>query len=163
MNDISQWNKVVKSSVNRNVKNQPKDVKEDFEQECFLRIIETQEQIEKIRTEQGPDAVEDFVYRICKNRITDVIRRNKKFQSHDPLYEHNLDPEPPSTPFGVDAEDLDEAIKQMDRAEQHVIRSIYYQNITEEDVAKGLGVAQGTVSKIKTRAVEQLREILESK
>lgn len=169
MDIVKLWGKTVKDCVNRYAKNQTRETKEDYEQECFVRICEVIDVIEKMVEEQGNDAAKNYVYGICHNKIIDLIRSEKRLSGTLSLDDRSVAAEIQShtaetiANFGVSEPDLDEAVKQLPRVEQHVIRSIYFHKMTEENLAKSLSKTKWWVQQVKKDAVVQLREILESK
>jgi len=163
------WSKTVKESVNRYAKGHPKETKEDCEQECFLRILESQDVIEEILKAKGTEGAKNYVYGICHNKIVELLSPYPKsvatVSSDDPtvmkgVQDHVSEYE---SVLGVSEQDLDEAVKQLPRTEQHVIRSLYFHNMSERDLARSMGKTQWWVQQVKKEATVQLRTILESK
>lgn len=159
MDIIGQWGKTVKDAVRNCSKNQTTEAREDLEQECYLKICELQDVIAEMLKDQGVGATSNYVYRVCHNRILNVVRAEKKHQGHEPLDEsvHFLE----NFKHGITEQELDSAIKLLPREEGHVIRSLFFLSQTERDLGTSLGKNQKYVRKVKDRAIESLKEILE--
>lgn len=170
--EITRWAKTIKDALNRFAKKIPTDVREDFEQEVYLRLLKVQDEIERIETEQGSVAAKNYVYGVSSNRIKDLVRaeqrRDGMFDStlSDVEYgdEEAVSEEKMDNPVhGVTDRELDAAIKQLSREEQHVIRSQYFQGHTWKEMISNLDKSRGSVWSVRDSALQKLRIILEAK
>lgn len=169
MDVYTQWGRTVTDAVNRYAKKQPRDKKEDYTQECFIELLSASATIDRIQQEQGETAANSYVYGICRYVVAKYVKIDGKYDSiHVSLSdsralqqaEQILDV--PVMPTASD-EELNEAINQLGRVEQHVIRSIYFHKMSEEALGKSLGKSTSWVHRLKREVILQLREILEAK
>lgn len=172
MDIVILWGKTVKQAVDRYAKQSSKEDKQDYEQDCFVQILEFQDAVEKILKEQGLEAAKKYVYGICHNKITDIINPDRYPKSvitadsiDDPVVKRQVQNHATEyeSVLGVSETDLDSAVKQLPRTEQHVIRSLYFHNMSERDLARSVGKTQWWVQQIKKFAIADLKRILESK
>ena len=169
MDIVGLYSKTVKDAVNRWGKNCSRDDREDLQQDCLLKLVEVIPSIEEITKKEGPDKANNYVYGICHNKIMDVIKTNSKHTNIASLDDYNVLAEiqehiaEVTSTFGVSEQDLDEAVKQLPRTEQHVIRSLYFHKTKERDLASSMNVSRRWVRNTRDEAVIQLRVILESK
>lgn len=162
MDIYEQWGKTVKDVISRYAKTQSKENKEDFEQDCFVHLLEKQHYIEKMAEESDTKA-KHYVYGLCHNFILNLIRNIGKRNNTDPLQEaHNLKSED-FHGFGVSEQDLDVAVKLLPKLEQKIVRDLFFSSKTEKDVGASFDRSQNWVRTRKERAIQQLREILENR
>lgn len=162
MDVYEQWSQVVKDAVKRSAKSQPRDVRDDFEQECFIELIGWTSQIDTILAEQGEDSAQKYVYSICRNCVFRLSKARGRYESvmlPDGLYPAPDQVEPKKF-MGLEESDIDEAIKTLPRDQQHVVRSIFFQDKTESQVAVELGVSQPRINDLKHKAFESLKKLL---
>lgn len=164
MDIVGLWGQTIKDAINRFAKNEPRSSKEDYEQECLLVVLEIQDVLERITNTQGKVAANNYVYGTCQNRIQDLMKKSHK-HTHSSLSDRRISHlvEERETVLDLPFEDheIDEAIKQLSREEQHVVREIYFCGKTERDVAKSLNKPKTWVHSIKQEAISRLREYLQ--
>ena len=166
---VGLYSKTAKDCVNRFGKNCSRDDREDLIQDCILKLLEVEDSISDRFEAEGPEKANNYVYGICHNKIMDVIKTNSKHTNIASLDDYNVLAEiqehiaEVTSTFGVSEQDLDEAVKQLPRTEQHVIRSLYFHKTKERDLASSMNVSRRWVRNTRDEAVIQLRVILESK
>lgn len=169
MDIVGLYSKTARDAANRYGRNCSREDREDLVGDCLLKLIEVSANIEERFKEEGPEKANNYVYGICHNKIMDVIKSNQKHMNIASLDDYNVLTEiqehiaEVTSTFGVSEQDLDEAVKQLPRTEQHVIRSLYFHNTTERDLAASMNRGRRWVREVKDEAVKQLRVILESK
>ncbi|MCD1261203.1 sigma-70 family RNA polymerase sigma factor [Paenibacillus athensensis] len=57
--------------------------------------------------------------------------------------------------------DLDEAMAELKPEEQQVLRLVFYEGLSQRQIAGRLGVSQMSVSRIQKRAIDKLKEVLD--
>jgi RNA polymerase sigma factor (sigma-70 family) len=166
---VGLYSKTAKDAVSRYGRNCSREDREDLTQDCLLKLLEVEDNIEERFKEEGPEKANNYVYGICHNKIMDVIKVNQKHSNLASLDDYNVLTDiqehiaEVKSAFGVSEQDLDEAVKQLPRTEQHVIRSLYFHNTTERDLAASMNRGRRWVREVRDEAVKQLRVILESK
>lgn len=168
MDDITRWAKTIKEALNRFAKKIPTDVREDFEQELYMKLVKISDTIDKIQSEQGDVAVRNYVYGVCVNRVKDLVKAEKKrtnvfdCSEDEAAYEPSDGEEDIKPVHGISNQELDAAIKQLSREEQHVIRSQFFQGHTWKEMVSNLDKSTGTVWAVRDSALRKLKQILES-
>jgi RNA polymerase sigma factor (sigma-70 family) len=168
VDDITRWAKTIKEALNRYAKKLPTDVREDFEQEVYLKLWKISETIVKIQSEQGEVAVKNYVYGVCVNRVKDLVKAEKKSTNvfdcseDEAAYEPSDGEEDIKPAHGISNHELDAAIKQLSREEQHVIRSQFFQGHTWKEMISSLDRSRGSVWEVRDSALRNLKQILES-
>lgn len=168
MDIVGLWGQTVKDAVKRYANKQPRDVREEYEQECLVEVIQLQDVLKKLTDEQGAVTAKNYVYGVCRKCIVDLLKetdRNTYQSFDDPGVAHKIrEYEAGELPdYGVSEQDLDAAVKELPRTEQHVIRSLYFNGMTEESLAKSVNETKWWVQQTKKTAIQLLKEILESK
>lgn len=174
--EITRWAKTIKDALNRFAKKIPSDIRDDFEQDCWVRLCEGEQKINEIEANQGPVEVQKYVYAIVSNRIKDLVRIDKKRagifdmslsevrgEDEETDDEGILVEDDPKPAYGISDRELDAAIKQLTREEQHIIRSQYFQGHTWKEMISNLDRSRGSVWSVRDSALQKLREILEAK
>lgn len=169
MDIVGLYSKTVRDAVNRYARNCSRDDREDLTQDCFLDLLEHADTIQAVIDAKGAEKANNYVYATCHHKISDTLKSNSKHTHIASLDDYNVLTEIQEhiaetiSIFGVSEQDLDEAVKQLPRTEQHVIRSLYFHNTTERDLAASMNRGRRWVREIRDEAVKQLRVILESK
>ena len=135
---------------------------EDCGQETMIRIWRS------LDSYRGDCALESWVYRIAANCCMDYLRKKKrdKSVSMEPMREQGFDPADPSlgTEEQVVAADeqkrLREAIAQLPENQREALILTQLEKVPYEEVAKLLGVSEGTIKSRVNRAKARLKEIL---
>ena len=65
--------------------------------------------------------------------------------------------------INVDLEKLHIALQQLTAEELDIIKKVFFENMTEREIAKLLGISQVAVNKRKHRILEKLKKIIENK
>lgn len=188
--DIALWGKVAKEAVSRFASSATKEDKEDYEQECLLEILKCEPEITTILNEQGQKNAQNYVYGLCRHKISNTIRNNKKdaLQHTDDWVHARVMQNPvgcgmegnPERGFGilpveyamlsaqhcaggqgVTELQLDAAVKKLPRTEQHIIRCYFFHKKTEQEIATEMQKNRWWVQQVKKRAVKMLQEFLE--
>ena len=139
-----------------------RETAEDCGQEAMLRIWRSLENY------RGDCALESWVYRIAANCCMDWLRKKKRDRSVsvEPLREQGFDPadDAPGTEEQVIQKDerrrLREAIRQLPDDQREALILTQLEKVPYEEVARALGVSEGTVKSRVNRAKARLKEIL---
>lgn len=139
------------------------DVIEDLQQETFIRVFRA------LRAEGGirqPERIGAFVNSVCNFVLQEHYRaQGKKNQ----LQEEDADP--PDKILNLEklaiAEEVNErvrdAVKSLSPRERDLIRKIFFLEMEKEEVCAELGVTRDYLRVLLHRAIEHLRDALESK
>jgi RNA polymerase sigma factor (sigma-70 family) len=155
MSDIYQlWGQTVKEAVRRFAKGQSRDNKDDFEQECWIKILEDQETVAEIHADQGEKSARNYVYGVCHNRVIELLKKNQKEE------DRKAPPEDHATPFDIGGLELDDAIKRLTRDQQYVIRGMFFHGMTIENIMEQTKAKKWRVELVKKEAIEELKKLL---
>src|SRR5262245_20502310 len=143
-----------------------------------LRILRNRELAEEIvqdsfvlvwrnaRTfDPGRGAAMAWLGRIVRNRCIDVIRQRGRETPLDPASIEGWE-DPVSSPADLaalssDARRLHHCLEELEEAPRKVLKLVYYEGMTYDDVAAHLGVPLGTVKSWVRRSLIRLRGCLE--
>ena len=139
-----------------------REAAEDCGQEAMIRIWRN------LDSYRGDCALESWVYRIAANCCMDFLRKKKRdlSVSVEPLREQGFDPADPSpgTEEQAVAKDdrqrLREAIAALPEDQREALILTQLEKVPYEEVARTLGVSEGTVKSRVNRAKARLKEIL---
>jgi RNA polymerase sigma-70 factor, ECF subfamily len=139
------------------------DVIEDLQQETFIRVFRA------LRVEAGirqPERIGAFVNSVCNFVLQEHYRAQGK-KNH--LEEGDADP--PDKILNLEklaiAEEVNErvreAVKSLSPRERDLIRKIFFLEMEKEEVSTELGVTRDYLRVLLHRAIEHLRDALDSK
>jgi RNA polymerase sigma-70 factor, ECF subfamily len=139
------------------------DVIEDLQQETFIRVFRA------LRVEEGirqPERIGAFVNSVCNFVLQEHYRAQGK-KNH--LEEGDADP--PDKILNLEklaiAEEVNErvreAVKSLSPRERDLIRKIFFLEMEKEEVSTELGVTRDYLRVLLHRAIEHLRDALDSK
>ncbi len=139
-----------------------REAAEDCGQEAMIRVWRN------LADYRGECALESWVYRIAANCCMDWLRKKKrdKSVSMEPMREQGFDPADtsPGTEEQAVAKDerqrLREAIAQLPDDQREALILTQLEKIPYEEVARSLGISEGTVKSRVNRAKARLKEIL---
>ena len=139
-----------------------REAAEDCGQEAMIRIWRN------LANYRGECALESWVYRIAANCCMDWLRKKKRdwSVSMEPMVEQGFDPadDSPGTEEQVVAKDerqrLREAIALLPEDQREALILTQLEKVPYEEVARALGVSEGTVKSRVNRAKARLKEIL---
>ena len=134
-----------------------KEDAEDARAETFLRVIQALRQ-DKLRS---ADALPSFIVGITLNVIRELVRQKYRADSLED-YEYDIAGDGSLETVLLDAETsraLAAAINQLKPREQQFLRMYYYEELSKEEIARQLGIHEERVRLIKSRALQQFREI----
>lgn len=169
MDDIIRWAKKIKGVLNLYAKNISTETREDFEQELYLKLWTIRDGLDQIESEQGNKSLNSYVDMVCVNRVKDLVKAEKKrtnvfeCSEDEASYEPSDGEEDIKPVHGISNQELDAAIKQLTREEQHVIRSQFFQGHTWKEMVSNLDKSTGTVWAVRDNALRKLKLILESR
>lgn len=132
----------------------------DLVQETFLRLYE------KIGTFHPGRNFEAWLLQIAKNLCIDHYRRNsrrrRELQSPTPVDDLNVpDPRAESAASGRDLKQLiGQGVEQLAERQRTVFIMRHYEQLTNEEIARTLGLSLGTVKSLHFKAVRKLRAIV---
>jgi RNA polymerase sigma-70 factor, ECF subfamily len=139
------------------------DVIEDVQQETFIRVFRA------LRAEGGirqPERIGAFVNSVCNF----VLQEHHRSQGKRHQLEEQ-DADPPDKILNLEklaiAEEVNErvrdAVKSLSPRERDLIRKIFFLEMEKEEVCAELGVTRDYLRVLLHRAIEHLRDVLESK
>jgi RNA polymerase sigma factor (sigma-70 family) len=134
-----------------------KEDAEDARAETFLRLIQALRQ-DKLRS---ADSLPSFIVGITLNVIRELVRQKYRADSLE-AYEADIARDDSLESAFLDAETgraLEKAAQQLKPRAQQFLRMYYYEELPEEEIARKLGIKAERVRLIKSRALQQLREI----
>ncbi len=134
-----------------------KDDAEDVRAETFLRVIQALRQ-DKLRS---ADSLPSFIVGITLNVIRELVRQKYRADSLED-YEYDVASDDSLEAAFLDAETgraLEEAARQLKPREQQFLRMYYYEELPKEEIARKLGIKVERLRLIKSRALQQFREI----
>lgn len=155
------WQKTVQSAVRQYARSRTPEDKEDLESECFLEILEKRALWEPIFEVQGQNAARNYIHKLCRNRVLDVIRGDAhevEIVDVDIATVQIMD-----KGSGPDTEVIEDAIKRLNRDEQYIVRRTFYQGETEREIAASLGCGRTHVRSVRAKALSQIKTYLEAK
>lgn len=148
-------------SVSLKITNNHKDA-EDLSQEVFIKAFQSLSQF------NSQSSFSTWLYRIAINKGIDWKRKNKKLERVDNVIElpsqiEQLDSTviPEESFFSKNQkESMVLMIQKLPKVYQNVVHLYYYENLTYQQIAKKLGVANKTVESRLYRARLMLKDIL---
>lgn len=140
-----------------------RDDAEDVRAETFLRVIQALRQ-DKLRSAESLPA---FIVGITLNVIRELLRQKYRADSledseADIARDGSQQTAQSAESAFLDAETgraLEEAARHMKPREQQLLRMYYYEELPKEEIARKLGIKEDRVRLIKSRALQQLKEI----
>jgi|ERR1051326_3653330 RNA polymerase sigma-70 factor (ECF subfamily) len=134
-----------------------KEDAEDARAETFLRVIQALRQ-DKLHS---ADSLFAFIVGITLNVIRELVRQKYRADSLED-YEDDIARDDSMESAFLDAETsrmLEKAAQQLKPREQQLLRMYYFEELPKEEIARKLGIKAERVRLIKSRALQQLREI----
>jgi len=137
---------------------------EDVLQDVFYELIAA------YRMMKPAEQVTAWLYRVARNRITDLFRRRKAVSLNEPVGEdaslEDLLPSPDAGPEALYArsvllEALDEAIDELPANQREVFLAHEVEGLSFKEIAEATGVSVNTLLSRKRYAVLALRERLQ--
>ena len=138
----------------------PRQDWDDVRQECYIYLFERAESLEKAENGFGYAEV------LCRNRIFDIMRENKKEvitdSLDDPRYKQKSFRTDGLLGLGISEEQLQEAVREIPIYDQYqVIHSIFIEGKTEEQSAKDLGLSRRQVQGRKEKGILAVKKYFE--
>jgi len=110
---------------------------------------------------------------ICRHRALDMLRREKREVSLEPLLEQEAEEGAPLAEFATDAVDtsllskaerraLDECLARLNEGQRNSLHLAYFDGCTHDEIARSLNAPIGTVKSWVRRGLEGLKRCLES-
>jgi RNA polymerase sigma-70 factor (ECF subfamily) len=136
---------------------------EDILQDVALKLFSGADRYSPI------DNVAGFVYHSVKNRIIDIMRRNKKTLSREEIFEARLSDftelfaEPDNEFADQLKESLKKSILKLKPAYREVILAIDFEGFSYRELEQESGIPQGTLMSRRHRAISILHKELTSK
>jgi len=134
-----------------------KEDAEDVRAETFLRVIQALRQ-DKLHS---ADSLPAFIVGITLNVIRELVRQKYRADSLED-YEDDIARDDSMEAAFLDAEtgrELEKAAQQLKPREQQLLRMYYFEELPKEEIARKLGIKAERVRLLKSRALQQLREI----
>ena len=140
---------------------------EDVLQDVFYELIQA------YRMMKPAEQVTAWLYRVAKNRITDLFRRRKTSSLHEPvgteddsLMLEDLLPSPDDGPDAIYARNvvlaaLDEALEELPKEQREVFLAHEFEGRSFKEMAEETGVGMNTLLARKRYAVLHLRKRLQ--
>jgi RNA polymerase sigma-70 factor (ECF subfamily) len=103
-----------------------------------------------------------WLYRIARNRATDLDRRRKARPR--PAGEHGLYAIPggPRPEEAVDAWDVAAALSRIPREHREVLELAYFEDLSQREISRRTGVPLGTIKSRTTAALKRFRQAIAS-
>ncbi len=127
----------------------------DLSQQAFVRVLD------RIGDFRGESALGTWIHRVAVNEALQHIRRKKRYQkitehiAEDPRRQDSVHEDPSK------AIDVQAALKQLPDRMRMMVKLRYEDGLDYSEIAKELGVKQGTVASGLNRARRQLRHLLQ--
>lgn len=155
---------LLRSYVNSRIKSSTEWDAEDIIQDVALKLFSGAERYSPINNVAG------FVYHSIRNRIIDVMRKNKKNKRDENEGEERLN-EFIELMYGESAnayseqlkEDLKETISNLKEPYRDIIIAVDFEGYTYKEISEETGIPEGTLMSRRHRALSQLFQKLESK
>ncbi|MEZ5398421.1 MAG: sigma-70 family RNA polymerase sigma factor [Bryobacteraceae bacterium] len=127
---------------------------EDVRNETLLRVIRS------LRNDgvRNPDALPGFVLGVARNVIREQTRRSGT--GHASVSEIDVAAtEPEITVDHTDRHALGIALRRLSSRERQIIRYVFYDELSREEISRRLGILPDRVRLVKSRALKNFREI----
>jgi len=155
---------LLKSYVNSRIKSNTEWDAEDIIQDVALKLFSGAERYSPINNVAG------FVYHSIRNRIIDVMRKNKRNKRDENEGEEKLN-EFIELMYGESAnayseqlkEDLKETISNLKEPYRDIIIAVDFEGYTYKEISQETGIPEGTLMSRRHRALSQLFQQLETK
>lgn len=155
---------LLRSYVNSRIKSSTDWDAEDIIQDVALKLFSGAERYSPINNVAG------FVYHSIRNRIIDVMRKNKKNKRDEDEGEEKLN-EFIELMYGESAnayseqlkEDLKVTISNLKEPYRDIIVAVDFEGYTYKEISEETGIPEGTLMSRRHRALSQLFQQLESK
>lgn len=159
MTDVTQYDSIIKTALRK--KRVRKDQREDMSQECYVALLEREDELNP-----------ELAGKICRTRIETVLRdqdqRQKKkenrvrFVSADlPSVSRLLSKIAEDQEGPISESELYEAIESLEDLTRLIIKSVYITGLTQPVVAEKLGIPLRTLQRRVSRGIMDLRLKLE--
>lgn len=135
----------------------PRQDRDDAKQECFLHLMLNTDALLSAQNDRA------FAEVLCKNRILDIMRGNKrgiKTESlDDPRSRQHAEKISGLLGLGITDEQLQEAVVKIPEYDQYqVIHSVYIEGKTEEQTAKDLKMTRRQVQHRKEKGIAAVKK-----
>lgn len=130
---------------------------EDVRAETFLRVLQALRQ-DKLRS---PDSLPSFIVGITLNVVRELVRHKYRVDSLEE-YEYDVAGEESLEAALLDAETsraLEEVARRLKPRDRQFLRMYYYEELPRDEIARKLGINEERVRLIKSRALQQFREL----
>jgi RNA polymerase sigma factor (sigma-70 family) len=155
--DVSQYAPVI-ANVMRKL-HVSLDQKDDMAQECYIKLLERQEELEAAKDANSLAAT------ICKNRIIDLWRSEGSKvpmeQLDDPKVHNRMLRTPAPKPANVTADMLSEAMGQLTDEEGEVVYLLHVEGYTIPQVSELMCMSSATVRRRVEAGLNKLRKYFE--
>jgi RNA polymerase sigma factor (sigma-70 family) len=160
--DVTRYTKQVETAVNKAARGASPDRKQDLKQDCFVALLEAYDYLARV-AEEGEKMAGGAAYTIAYNRAIEILRTRPVLDAavsiNDLPYE-----DVGSNAFleslfsgGITERDLDDAVKMLPKTEQFIIRSVFFKNVPEKELAASVGKSKRWVRDTKDNAITMLR------
>lgn len=158
--DVTKYEKTINELLSRF--KIPRQDRDDAKQECFLHLMLN---TGALLSAQNDPAQNDraFAEVLCKNRILDIMRGNKRVikteSLDDPRSRQHAEKISGLLDLGITDEQLQEAVVKIPEYDQYqVIHSVYIEGKTEERTAKDLKMTRRQVQHRKEKGIAAVKK-----
>ena len=129
------------------------DVARDVLQETFLKVWEKSSTYDSKKAK-----LFTWIYQIARNKAIDVYRKNQKFNTEN-IQKANLVVSQVKSDQRLYHSELEEHISRLEPKYQEVLRSLFFDGMTQVEMSKETGIALGTIKTRLRIALRELRQI----
>jgi RNA polymerase sigma-70 factor (ECF subfamily) len=132
------------------------DAVQDFVQEALLALVAA------LREGRVSDAAQlaPYAVGICRNLVRDGVRKQRRrselWETYGVDLGEGVEPSPYTTSLGRAR--LEDCVSKLQRKARDVLRRAFFEQSTNGEIARELGLLEGNVRVIRHRALEQLRD-----
>jgi len=133
-----------------------KEVAEDVLSDTFVKGWQ------KINQVNAPSALSGWLYQIARNNIIDYYRIKKDFvalEEVENILEDAVNPID-ETNLSLDQKRILVVLNQLPAEQQEVIRYKFFEDLSNEEIAYVMGKTEGAIRVIQHRAINRLKDIL---
>ena len=165
MSEVTQWKDIIEKTVNKDARNFPADQREDLVQDCWLKVLEVQPQIDAVVEEKGGYDARGYVMRVCQNVVNDALRKQPKQVPTTPIdnsvrYEED---KKETTPFGINKAELRDALDHLPPTSRFIVDCLFFRRMTDTQVGAEVRKSRQWVVKEKAKAIVELRVLLKGR
>jgi len=134
-----------------------RDDASDVRNETFIRAIQALRQARL----SSPESLPAFMVGITLNVIRETIRQKYRAQS---LEEYKVEIASDASLesaflYEENGRTLEKAAQQLKQRDREVLKMCYFDELTKEEIARRLGIPEERVRLVKSRALQQLRDV----